>query len=223
MSPGTISFAETQANPGLSRAAELPFAPGTSPFRVKGHVHLNTRRFAERFVPGRNAAIVEAVGDPAFAAFWEQRFLEASWYDYLPIPLVGAVMARLMQRSTDAVWRMMGETLAKRDVEGIYKGLLRCTSPEVILSKMPAVHRQYFDFGRCEQVASGKGVNEFKISGFPALCITYYQTLSSHFLHQLIALAGGRQVEGTWSDSEPDGMLEGVPLVSFRGRTTWAG
>src|SRR5262249_12516841 len=120
-------------------AADLPFPAGSSPFRIKGNAYINNRLFAALRVPGGIDAVIASLRHPELQAFFSQRFLASSWYDYFPLLLITRVEVVLMGRPWPEVLHTMGEALADRDLGGIYKLLLKFTSPKEAMLRMPKV------------------------------------------------------------------------------------
>src|SRR5262249_52692647 len=127
----------------------------------------------------------------------------------------------LMGRPWPDVLHIMGESLADRDLGGIYKLLLKFTSPKEAMLRMPKVHPQYFNFGRGEILASGDTFTQTCIHGIPQGAAPFSQPLPAPFAPRLIALAGGKQVEAIWHPNVPDGTQAGLSLVKMSARTVW--
>jgi hypothetical protein len=207
--------------------ATLPFPPGESPFHTKGSVWLGARRQAELDFAGGMDGLAATLGDPALAAFCKQRFLSNAWYDYLPILLVVRATALAHMRNQDDL-RSLEQLLegsaaqhAERDLGGVYKILLRFTSPEAAMRRLPQVTQQYYDFSASEVTVPEPGVAETLITGWPAIALPMLKIYNAAFMHRLIALSGGRNPAAEWRLPEPDGSKAGVSLIKIRVRTTW--
>ena len=205
----------------------MPFAPGKSPFHVKGSVYQGVRRRTEMEYAGGLDALVKTLGDPELESFCKQKFLPSGWYDYLPLLLIArAATIALMhnsadKRAFDEVMRDSANQHAQADLGGIYKLLLRFTSPEVAMRRTPAVHKQYYDFGTCTVDISQKGRAETWIYGWPELALSFFPVYNRAFVDRLIILAGGENPRAEWDAPIPDGATAGVPLVKVRVMTTW--
>jgi hypothetical protein len=209
-------------------ATELPLAPGTSPFRVKGSVYRRVLERLDHDVPGGAAATIELVpGTDEVRAFFRQHFLIGGWYDYLPLVLLAhadiAVNAPLMKPglSEEAILGELARRHAEMDLKGIYKVLLRVTAPRTAIARMAYVHRQYFSFGSLDiQISRGRADTE--VGGWPAVAAPLFRIYNSAFAQRLLNLSGARRVIGEWQPPKPDGERSGVPLVRIRGSITWS-
>src|SRR5262245_8543837 len=76
---------------GSSELRAFPFAPGASPFRIKGVAYRGHLEYAQAHVPGGVAGMLADLGDPRLRAFFEQRFLASTFYDVVPLAIAGIV------------------------------------------------------------------------------------------------------------------------------------
>src|SRR5262245_26306239 len=125
----------------------LPFAPGDSPFRIKGTVYKGHLEWVARNSPGGIAGMNRAFRDPRLAPYLAQRFLPSSFYDILPVITSAYVVARLCELPFAEFLRHRAGIQARSDLGGIYRLLLKFTSPSDVVSRYAAVQAQYFDFG----------------------------------------------------------------------------
>src|SRR5262245_15485300 len=120
----TVEIAESayarRVLPVLS-AADLPFPPGKSPFRMKGNAYRNAKDFHERVVPGGVAAVAAALGDNAMRDFYLQPFLVGGWYDALPVLLCTRTAAKLRGQSGPEFLSESGRNMAEKDLGGLHK------------------------------------------------------------------------------------------------------
>lgn len=201
--------------------AELPFPAGKSPFRAKGSIYKGTKRSHIANVPGGTRAVAEAIEDPAVRAFYEQDFLANEWYDYLPVLPIGRAIVKVQGGTPEEVLSEAAERHAERDLSGIYKVLLRFTSPEAAMKRMPRVTDQYFEFLRTEVEVPEPGVAISTIHGMPDIVGPFYRIYVGAFVHRLIELAGGRNPVAIWEQPAPAGFKAGIQLVRMRVRTMW--
>ena len=211
----------------ISLPIKIPFAPGKSPFRVKGSVYVGVRKRTEEDFEGGFDALVRGLGDPELTAFCQQKFLPSGWYDYLPLLLIArAVTVALMKNSADKrtfdeVMRASAVKHAQQDLGGIYKLLLRFTSPETAMLRLPSVHKQYYDFSYLTVNMLRPNVAETWVYGWPEIALSFFQVYNRAFLDRLIVLAGGQDPIAEWDVPEPDGETAGMKLVKVRARTSW--
>ena len=62
----------------------LAFAPGTSPFHVKGTLWLGLRTYVQEHVDGGLDRLSEYL-EPSVRSFFSQFFLAAGWFDLFPV------------------------------------------------------------------------------------------------------------------------------------------
>jgi len=200
--------------------SELPYPPGTSPFRIKGNVYRYVKEIHQEWVPGGVASVEAALDDAQLRDFYRTSFLAGGWYDYLPLVLIESVAAELMGTDGESYLTAAGRRLADRDLGGLYRLLLRFTSPENAMERMAGVYRQYYNFGRSE-VTLIEGGAEARIHGMPAIVVQLYRTVATAFVIRLVELAGAKKPRGEWTDPVPCGTQDGVPLVSASSVLRW--
>ena len=196
--------------------AALPFAPGASPFLIKGSYY---RELQERLVDWDG--IVKGVQDPAVRAFGLQRFLASEWYDYLPVLLLAKALGEYMGCPADVAITEQAVRNAKRQLGGIYKFVLSFTSPEVGMRRMRNVYRQIYNFGRCEiDVKGNTAVTSYH--EWPSIMAWLYQVTTDAWVGTLLKISGAKSVKRDWAPPQPDGNREGVELVRLEVRTSWS-
>jgi uncharacterized protein (TIGR02265 family) len=198
-----------------------PFAPGQSPFRVKGVTYRNFWDFVAERVPGGRAAVLEQLRDPALRAFAEQTFLPSSFYDTLPTVLMCQAAATVARLPSNEFVRELSRYSVERDTKGVYRFLLRLASPGMIMERTPAAARQYFNFVQASVEKVGPKSYRTRAHGIPEFLAQFYMTVTEAFLRHALTLAGARNVQNQWGRPEPDGDREGVPLVVVQRQMSW--
>ena len=120
------SLSDREFDPPL----RIPFAPGTSPFRQKGHGYLGDFEYFANRVPGGPEAVLRHVTDDATRAFLSQRFVGSEWYDAYPCLTLHVVAARLAGVTFEEHRRRIGAFHAQA-MNGVYRALLRVISNEI--------------------------------------------------------------------------------------------
>jgi hypothetical protein len=198
-----------------------PFAPGKSPFHVKGVVYRNFVEYIDKAVAGGLGAFVAALDDPALRAFAEQPFLSGSFYDALPtVPLCEAA-ARLLHRPFAQLVREFSAYSAEHDTKGIYRLLLKLVSPEMVMERTPAAAKQYFDFVLATAQKNGPKSFTTTVRGVPRFVAPFYMTVTEAFLSQALTLAGAKEPRHAWQAPLLDGERDGVQLVKLRREVNW--
>jgi hypothetical protein len=202
---------------------QLPFAPGTSPFRLKGTGYRGHMAYAAANVPGGTDAMIRAMRDPRLRAFFEQPFLASSWYDILPLLPAGHACAALMGKPYDDYLRQRTRMQAKTDLSGVYSVLLKFVSTENVALRLPRLLSKYFDFGRIETTTDARGAVTCVSSGIPRILFHWYHTVLTTYVTVALEVAGAPPVTIDHTPPEPDGAVVGAATVRFRWHIRWGG
>jgi hypothetical protein len=202
-------------------AARTAFEPGKGPFHVKGVTYRNLFDYLEEHLEGGRVRLLDALGDPALRAFADQPFLASSLYDVMPIQGMCETAATLMGKPLAAFVRDFSRQAAERDIRGIYKMLLKLVSPGMVMERVPAAARQYFDFvsATVEKLAP----NRYRSSalGVPEVLMHFYMLVTEAFLGRALTLAGAFGLEHRWLPPHPDGHKDGLLLMKLQREISW--
>jgi hypothetical protein len=201
--------------------SDLPFAPGESPFRTKGNVYKSLFDSADTRVPGGRKAVLEQIDDPALAKFFSQNFLAASTYDVLPIVPFGMVGAKILNVPYLEFVRGGAAFTARRDMNGIYKVLLKLASPEAVVKRLPRILIQYFNFGKVEGNATSSCSYQARATGIPQPILLWVTNAARGFIPVVMAAAGARDTEVVIDAPEPDRKEHGVMLFRTSFEVRW--
>lgn len=191
------------------RALSLPHPPGQGPFRTKGVVFIGVRNwYSHETAFGYDRPRAALNSD--VAAFLDQRFLAASWYDYLPLFLLYRETAKLSNKPIRTIESALGRHSAERDLHGVYKFLLKLTSPHSAMSFMPRVWHQYFSFGSAEVVPRGPSSATFIVHGFPSDFAEDFEGILEGWIAIVLEYAGAADVVSEPGKLHPDGRVHGV-------------
>jgi len=130
------------------------FAPGASPFHVKGLAYRGHLEFVAEHVPGGVAAQNAAFEEDALREFFKQPFVAGGWYDVFPLAEAGLVCARLRGEPLHALLHARARHQVERDIGGVYGFLARFASQGLVARGVVDASERYFDFltTRTEQV-----------------------------------------------------------------------
>jgi hypothetical protein len=202
--------------------AAVPFAPGQSPFKIKGHMYREVVAYFARLHPGGLPALF-ADGDPRYFAFFNQSFLPSVWYDAFPAPYIGYVAAQKLGRTYQEITLAAAADQTARNINGVYKVILRLlVSPLAVAQRMPAMTEQTFDFAPVELTKNGPRDVTLMRPKFPAPLYEWYDIVARYFLETALGMAGAKQVRVEVFAPEDDGVAHGVKLIRIGSRTTWA-
>ena len=194
----------------------LPFPAGSSPFRIKGLVYRGHADYVASFIPGGEQAVIDALRTPELRAFFDQRFLAASWYDALPLVPVWHVCAKLLEQDATEFLEVRTRHQALRDIHGVYRFILKLSSAEAIAVRAPRILQQYFDFGTTEAAVVTPGVVQAIVRGVPSLLVPWMRIVAETFLRVALELAGVRRLHVRRLPVDPDGLAHGIRVASGR-------
>lgn len=206
---------------GVSLLESIPFAPGTSPFRVKGTAYRGHLDYVARRAPGGVEAMLERMDErQGMRAFYEQPFLASSLYDVFPLAWGGVVGGAMMGTSYLDFVRIRTSEQAKSDVGGVYRVLLALTSPNAVAQRLPKLLGQYFDFGATAIEVNEPGRVVATRTGIPAAIVPWYEKVTEGYCDVVIVRAGAKEVR-TKSERTAAGVAHGVPLMDMRVEITF--
>jgi hypothetical protein len=205
----------------VDNTGTLPFAPGESPFHAKGTIYRGHLKWVAESCPGGLAAMNAAFRDQRLAAFFDQKFLSASWYDIIPVITSAYVVARLAGMTFVDFMRMRTRLQAESDLGGIYRLLLQMTSPAEVVSRYAAVQSQYMDFGVSSSRLVGRKNAEVERRQVPALFVDWFIPAHETFIAIAIGRAGARDIRVTPEPPVAAGDVHGLAAVDLRFSITW--
>jgi hypothetical protein len=207
---------------GLSTLNETnnPFAPGESPFKVKGFSHKNSLAWLDGEVRGGLTALFAELRDP-LRIFFQQTFLDGTWYDVLPAQPLFQAAARLTKQSPFDLARKASASQAQKMISGMHRTLLKFDSPEQVVERLPVIAKQYLNFvdTRVECVAPKcwRAIGE----GIPAGVVQLYMATSEAFTGCSLEVSGANEPHQRWQPIKPMGQNHGVAVVQAIREITW--
>lgn len=197
------------------------FAPGTSPFRAKGTVYQGLFASFDRRVPGGSRAVLERIEDRDVLAFFDQRFLAGSTYDVLPLLEASQVSSRVAGIPWREFVRGGARFQAERDLNGVYKVLLRLAAPRIVVERLPRVLIQYFNFGKVSGSFSGPTRYEAAAHAIPRPVAPWLGAVAEGFIPHVMTAAGAKEVAVIVHPFTSDGEAHGMELLAARFSVTW--
>lgn len=168
---------------------------GEAPFRVKGLAYRGHVAYADKFVPGGNAAILAALKErPELRAFFSQPFLAASRYDVVPLALTGIGAARVTGLSFHQFVRTRSEWQARDDLNGVYRAMLSVAAPEQVALRLPKMMAQYFDFAPVETERIAAGHVRTHARAVPLPLHAWLAAVAEGYLFEVFRVMGARDV-----------------------------
>jgi hypothetical protein len=116
--------------------------------RCKGSILVHLRAYAEKSygVPAWQSMLADAT--PEDRAILDGIVIAGGWY---PVGVWNRALGSLLARHTvaiDAEMRKVASYIADRDLNSVYKMILRLGSPEFLLRRTDSLWSRYFDSGR---------------------------------------------------------------------------
>ncbi len=196
------------------------FAPGESPFKVKGSPYVTMTEHA-RGIDGGMERFLEHLPDDAHREFARTVFLPVSQYDALPLVPMTRALAEAEGSEHFASVRDRSRRAAERDLSGVYRLLLKAVSPEHVVDRLQKVSLRYFNFGEAQILDRTRGHVIGELSQIPASLAAWFEPMLAGYGPVLIERSGGRSavVEAT---STPEGEAHGVRLCRIRIDFRWS-
>lgn len=199
----------------------LPFPVGQSPFKIKGNAYRGHIDYADANVPGGMRAAVAALSDPVQREFLCQPFMASSLYDVFPLVALAYSCARLAGTTISDYMRIRTRHQAERDLNGVYRLILRLVSPETVAARLPQITSQYFNFGSGEIRKRGPQWVEAVRGGMPVGLINWYGLVAQNYVTRALELNGARNPRARMLPPTPDGKAHGIDLVSMTFEFRW--
>jgi hypothetical protein len=197
---------------------ELPCAPGSGPFHIKGLSYRGLARHIDATI-GLDR-FCEALDGP-LGVFVRQPFLASGRYDIFPFyPLMRALADFRGARFDDFV-RASTAAQARYDAEHVYKIILDVDSPDSIASRVSRFNSQIYDFGEynAHQPAPKHAVTDF--DHIPAFLAPWFGPMHAAYAQESLRIGGGKDVVIVSQKTRDAGTREGYALVSFRTEYRW--
>jgi hypothetical protein len=202
--------------PPSSASGGLP-----APFSVKGLVYTGAQQFYEQRLAGGPPAISAQLGDPDVRRFWEQHFVPSTWYDVMPLMAINQAASRVAHENAFDLVRENARWVADRDINGVYRFLLKLASPELVARKLPRASLQYLSFGRAEGVEVASRHHRVLHRGIPRPLVSWFIACVDGFAPMALQIAGASKTELTSRVIGADGEHCGVPLVQIVHDLKW--
>ncbi|MGZ3417097.1 MAG: hypothetical protein ACXWUG_03660 [Polyangiales bacterium] len=197
-----------------------PFPVGESPFRAKGVLFRGTQEFFEENVRGGLGTLLQQLGEGPLAAFISQKFLPASTYDALTIPALIRAEADACGLSLPLYMHKRTRWQAERDMNGVYRLLLKVTSAETIVVRLPRVLSQMFNFPQpVTEVSDSVSLTQLK--GVPDVLAAYFEMAVGTYAPALLELAGAKKAKAELVGVTPAGVQHGLRIVDLQFRASW--
>lgn len=204
------------------RVSDLPAPPGQSPFKAKGVLYTGARQFYDRRVPGGCQAVGEHIQDDDLRAFFEQLFVSAGTYDILPLEPISAAAAKAAGVPHRQLVEENARWMAKRDIHGVFRLLLKVSSPKNVALRLPRAAMQYFKFGEAEGSLGQSGQVQAVFRGIPSMLANWFEWAAAGFCPVALEMAGASRPAITRTRKPVrDGEVGGIPTMALQWSISW--
>lgn len=211
----------TSIAPSALDPENLPFPPGSSPFRVKGVFHKGNLDYLERVVPGGAAAVLARVASAPFRAFFEQPFVAASFYDVFPLAAISYPSADMCSQSLERFLTLRARYQAEQQATGVYRSLLALSSPSAVATKLPVLAAQLYDFGTTESREVGPRQVEVARGDLPALLMPWYVPGTEAYVVTALRLSGAKNPRASTSAYRHARIASGLSIGTVTHTFSW--
>ena len=206
----------------LNAILASPFAPGQSPFKIKGNAYRGQHAFVEEF-HGDVAVFAEELGQrtvPPWGEFYTQAFLANRQYDVLPLVVAG-IFAAEKARQPYAEWASeRARRQATVDKGGVYRMLLRMAPPRTLVTRIPKIFANYINFGQVRSMAVDDGVHA-QFLGVPALIEPWFSAIIGAYMHAVMELSRVEGIRVQMDTKSTPGLSHGMALCTVSAKVTW--
>ncbi len=193
-----------------------------SPFQVKGLVYGGAQAYYAEHVPGGLPAVLKQLEDPGVRQFFEQRFNPSLQYDVLPLVPISAAAAKASGLTPEQLVVNNSQWMAHRDINGIFRILLKLSTPWLVASMLPKASLQYFNFGTAEGKMPDRTTLEAQQKGVPYLLAPWMIWAVTGFAPVALELAGAKNVTVTRADAiQKDGVVSNHVTCTLSWKITW--
>jgi hypothetical protein len=198
-----------------------PFAPGASPFGIKGTVYKRHLEYVAEVVPGGVAASLEGLPSPDYARFFEQQFLAASFYDIFPLLVAAGPCATLMKTTAHDFVAKRARDQAPKDLNGVYRFLLAMVPTASVARRLPQLLQQMFNFGSAEALRDEPGSVSAAILGLPEVVAPWFSVVINAYGETALRVSGAKTASMVMRIGDVVGDKHGVPIVRCPVEIRW--
>lgn len=208
------------SSPSFDIPGVPPFTPGTSPFRVAGVLYRGLADFVRLHVDGGMPAVAAHMDDARLAAFVSQPFAATARYDAVPLPYLGAAVARARGVTFE---RQIQDSnrWAEENVGVVYRALLGIISAETVALAVPKAAAIAHDFGKARTTVAGPRLVRGVRTGVPHVLCRWLALSNGYYLEQALLRAGAQRAGVRFEGEERDGEVEGHPTYALPFEIEW--
>lgn len=168
--------------------------------QAKGVAFVGILEAAKRAPGGLDA--VRARLSPYFRERLEPFYTAHSWYPLDELIALMRAVAQVRGADPQELVRDQAARAARQDVEGLYRQVLRSTTPREMSARLPRAFNRYFRPMRAELVANAQRWMEVEIGPVPATHAEFFRAINEGFVGGALETVGARSVRFEWVPPE---------------------
>jgi hypothetical protein len=213
--PSVISELERQ-----SLGETPPVPPGEGPFHTKATGYLGHMKWVDESYPGGRDAFMAQISPP-LRDWFTQQFFAMSFIDLMPLVCVGHTCARSFRMGFYDFIVYRSKLQAEADLKGMYRALLKLSSPRLLAARVPTILAQYFDFGAMRLLEVEPYRATWELGSIPVVLGAWMAAANEGFSLALVKAAGGVAPHCEVSH-EPAASLNGYAACRLRVVMQWS-
>jgi hypothetical protein len=176
--------------------------------------------WVERYFPGGRAAFLAKLAPP-MRTFFNQTFLAISMHDFLPLASAGRVCAHALGMGFSEFVEMRARHQAGVDIEGVYRIVLKLSSPRIVAARLPKIMANYFDFGETSRISDEPLCVRFQVTTVPQMLVEWFAACYTGYVEVVMGAAGGHLPTIDFeTQAAPD--LRGFAAARMVGTVRWS-
>lgn len=197
----------------------LPYAPGTSPFHIKGEFYRQVAQALEHYEKKSGGTLLPMLQGHGLAEFAAQPFLASALYDVLPMPRIVMVLAEVLGRDVVELTNRMGKAAVEGQMKGVYGHILSRVTPQNFCQRFDQVIKHFYDFGPVTVAATEQGARLVR-RGVPLCIAEWWSLVTVPFVVVPLTSNGARDVGLEWR-IEPTGVEQRVEVGDVLWDVRW--
>lgn len=192
-----------------------------SPFRAKGVLYLGTQAFFAAQSPRGVAAVADELPEGRLRSFITQRFLPGGQYEVMVVPALIAAEARALRMTHDRYLLHRTRWQVKEDIGGVYRWLLKLTSPETVIARLPKMITQMFNFGEAFVENRAGQSADFGVNHVPEPLVPWLTVAFKVYVEAAVTMSGAKRCTFVPTASQRLAPQGGFAMVTLRAHVDW--
>jgi len=199
-----------------------PFAPGQSPFQIKGTAYRGHLKYVEEELPGGLQAMMDALPNEAYREFWKGPFLAGGLYDIYPLAHAGVICAGLSGLGFLEFVERRSRHQAPRDLHGVYNFMLRMIPTNSVARRIPRLVSQVLAFTTTEVTQDRTKHMRGSLHGMPQQLGRWFATVGTAYGEEALRVSGAKEPRIVVEEIAAGVAQSDVPLVTLSFDIQWS-